>query len=233
MRYADFEQLVRRLSRELPAEFLDGVAAIEVSPKTLPHPIREDVYTLGECIPVPVEAGPGAAELQSRVVLYHGSFQALAKLNEEFDWRTEAWETLTHELRHHLEWRAGRPDLEAYDDAAEANFARGDGAPFDPEFHLAAEPVADGVYRLDDDYFLDQTVGTLPPEVRFSWHGRDYLLVPPQGTTLPAFLTVHGVAEPPPGELILVLRQAGGWRALFRPRPIPFQGAARACPAGR
>ena len=33
------------------------------------------VYTLGECIPL--EWSGSGADLQSRVVLYHGSFQAL------------------------------------------------------------------------------------------------------------------------------------------------------------
>ena len=58
------------------------------------------------------------------MVLYHGSFAALARVNGGLDWREEAWETLTHELRHHLEWRARAPDLEELDWAVEQNFAR-------------------------------------------------------------------------------------------------------------
>ena len=73
----------------------------------------------------------------------------------DFDWRQEAWETLTHELRHHLEWRARAPDLEEFDWAAEQNFARQDGEPFDPLFYRSGEKVAEGVYRLDDDFFLE------------------------------------------------------------------------------
>ncbi len=232
MRFADFERLVQRLGHEVPAEFLDGIAGIEVSPKTVPHPTRAEIYTLGECIPLPGEGVEATAVIQSRVVLYHGSFNALARISEDFDWQVEAWETLTHELRHHLEWRAGRPDLEAYDEAVEGNFARGDGEPFDPEFYLAAEPVAAGVYRLDDDYFIEQLHHAVPAEVRFSWHGKDYRFAPPPGTTLPAFLAIDAVEEPPPGELVVVLRPRGGWRALFRRRPLPFQGSVRACPAG-
>ncbi|MBK7714720.1 MAG: metallopeptidase family protein [Gemmatimonadetes bacterium] len=157
MRFADFEALIRRLAAEVPAEFLEGVAGIEVLPKALPHPERAEIYTLGECIPLPVEGGRDS-EVESRVVLYHGSFQALARLQPEFDWRAEAWETLTHELRHHLEWRARVPDLEAFDWAAEQNFARMDGAPFDPDFPLSAERAGEGVFRLDDDFFLDRPV---------------------------------------------------------------------------
>jgi hypothetical protein len=220
MRFDDFERLVRRLADEVPAEFLEGVADIEVSRKTLPHPTRAEIYTLGECIPLPAEGEGSAGGIQSRVVLYHGSFLALADLDEEFDWREEAWETLTHELRHHLEWRARAPDLEAFDRAAEQNFARGDGERFDPLFYLDGEPVADGVYRIDDDFFLDRLVDRRPEEVAIAWHGADYLVGVPEAS-LPLFLTLTGVAHPPPGELVLVLRRPPRFRDLFRDATPP------------
>src|SRR2546429_7429109 len=116
--------MIDRLAREVPAEFSDGIVAIEVSPKALPHPRRGDVYTLGEC--VPLEWSGNGADLQSRIVLYHGSFAALARLGD-FDWRTEAWETLPHELRPPPEWRAHVSPLAAYDWAAEGNLTRPEG----------------------------------------------------------------------------------------------------------
>lgn len=227
MRYADFEALVRRLALEVPAEFLEGVAGVEVSPKVLPHPVRAEIYTLGECIPLPAE-GESDGQIRSRVVLYHGSFKALAALQEDFDWRQETWETLAHELRHHLEWRARVPDLEAFDWAAEQNFARGEGEPFDPDFPLSAERVAPGVYRLDDDYFLDCPVRGLPERIGFEWHGAAYAADLPAGSHLPALLVVEGVTEPPPGDLVLLLRRPPGVFDLFRRRGPPFQGAVMA-----
>ncbi len=224
MRLDDFERLVQRLLAEVPPEFLTGVAGVSVSPRTLPHPERAEIYTLGECIPVPAEQ-QGEGEIQSRVVLYHGSFRALAAQREDFHWREEAWETLTHELRHHLEWRARVPDLEAFDWAAEQNFARGDGEAFDPLFHLSAERVGGAAYRLDDDYFLDQVVTSLPGVARFRWHGRGFRATIPAGATLPAFLTVTGVADPPPGALVLVLRRKARWRDIFRRVTGPPFGA--------
>jgi hypothetical protein len=101
MRLADFEAMVRRLSTEVPAHFFDGIAEVVVSPRAVPHPVRADIYTLGEC--VPLDVGESGGDVQSRIVLYHGSFAALARLEPGYDWRGEAWETLTHELRHHLE----------------------------------------------------------------------------------------------------------------------------------
>jgi hypothetical protein len=223
VRYDDFDRLVKRLARELPPEFLGGVEGLEVSRKTVPHPSRADVYTLGECIPLPTEDQAGPAGVQSRVVLYHGSFQALASLDEDFDWRAEVWETLTHEIRHHLEWRARAPDLEAFDWAADQNFARAEGEPFDPLFYQSGERVEEGVYRIDDDFFLEHVVREVPTEVRFDWHGRSYRGTTPPGATLPGLLIVEGVAEPPPGELVLVLQRKPGLRSLFT-RTVPWQG---------
>jgi len=227
MRFDDFERLIQRLTTEVPPEFLEGVVEVAVSRNTLPHPTRAEIYTLGECIPLPAEGDSGPGAIQSRVVLYHGSFSALADLDDEFDWRDEAWETLTHELRHHLEWRARAPNLEAFDRAAEENFARGDGEPFEPLFYLDAEPVAEGVYRIDDDYFLDRVVRARPGEVEFDWHGVRYRAAVP-AVTLPLFLTVTGVVDPPPGELVIVFRRAARVWDLLRRTPPPVAAEAPA-----
>src|SRR5439155_5984716 len=148
VRLDDFRQLVDRLARDVPAQFSDGIVAIEVSPKSLPHPLRGEVYTLGECIPL--DWSGGGADLQSRVVLYHGSFAALARLGD-FDWRAETWETLAHELRHHLDGRANYGALEAYDWAAEQNYARQEGQPFDTVFYRSGEKIARGVNKVEND----------------------------------------------------------------------------------
>src|SRR2546423_14648430 len=97
--------MIDRLAREVPAEFSDGIVAIEVSPKALPHPRRGDVYTLGEC--VPLEWSGNGADLQSRIVLYHGSFAALARLGD-LGWPTPAWESLPREMAAPPQTRAPR-----------------------------------------------------------------------------------------------------------------------------
>jgi predicted Zn-dependent protease with MMP-like domain len=219
MRLSDFDAMVRRMADEVPAEYLDGVAEIVVSPRALPHPTRAEIWTLGECVPLPaVDTDPES--VQSRIVLYYGSFVALAGSDGEFHWREEAWETLTHELRHHLEWRARTDDLEALDRAAEANYARLDGDPFDPLFYQDGETQAPGVYRVEDDYFLEQVVSRVPDQVLFQWHGRDYRFDVPADVTLPAFCTVVEVDHPPPGDLIVVLRRRASLRQLIR-QPVP------------
>jgi hypothetical protein len=217
MRLADFEAMVVRMAGEVPREFLAGVAEIVVSPHAVPHPDRPGIYTLGECIPLPVPEGAGTEGIQSRVVLYHGSFAALARVTPGFDWREEAFETLTHELRHHLEWRARAPDLEELDWAVEQNYARQDGEAFDPLFFLSGVPVGENVWRVEDDVFFDRIVPELPTTVPLHWAGRDYLVSVPGKASLPAFLALEGLADAPAGEALLVLRRKPGILALFRP----------------
>jgi hypothetical protein len=230
MRLSDFEALVRRQSAEIPPDFLDGIAEIVVSPRTVPHPGREGVWTLGECLPVPGDDGD-PRHLQSRVVLYHGSFQALARETPGFDWTAEAWETLTHEIRHHVEWKARAPDLEAFDRAAEENYARHDGEPFDPAFYRDGVPLPDGAWQVDDDVFLERVVAGPPGSVRVHWRGTDYEVPVPENATLPAFLALRGTGDPPPGDLVLVLQKRSGWLELFR-RPKVFRAEVDARRAG-
>ncbi len=225
MDFREFERLVRRLARDIPEEYLDGIAAIDVSPKTVPHPLRAEVYTLGECIPL---HGDGD-EVQSRIVLYHGSFRELGALQPSFSWRTEAWDTLTHELRHHLEWRANTDALGEFDWAAEQNFARQEGAAFDPLFHLSGERVDEGVFRVDDDVFLDRMVRRRPLAVEVTWHGAAYRIEIPD-LALPMFLSLEGLRHPPPGEAILVLRRRPRLWDLFRRSGPPSVAAAHVRP---
>lgn len=229
MRLSDFEAMVRRMADEVPPEFMRGIAEIVVSPRAVAHPAREEIYTLGECIPLPGTAGEAPDAIQSRVVLYHGSFTALARLSAGFDWREEAWETLSHELRHHLEWRARAPELEQLDWAVEQNFARQDGESFDPAFYFDGEPLGDGLWLVEDDVFIDRVVGRLEPLVEAAWRSRGYRVPVPVDATLPAFLTLDGVADPPEGDLVLVLRRKPGVMSLLRPGTV-FQGKVRVEP---
>jgi hypothetical protein len=226
MRLQDFESLVRRQAAEIPAEFLAGIVEVVVSPRTVAHEDRTDIWTLGECIPIPGDDGDPRT-LQSRIVLYHGSFQALAHGSPEFDWTAEAWETLTHEVRHHVEWKARVPDLEAFDRAAEENFARQDGEPFDPAFYRDGVRLPDGSFQVDDDVFIERVVAAPPASIRMHWHGEDYEVGVPDGAALPGFLVVTGTKDPPPGELVLVLQKRSGWQDLFR-KPAAYRAEVQA-----
>jgi Zincin-like metallopeptidase len=228
MKYSDFEAMIRRLADEVPPHFLEGVSEISVASSTVPHPTRADIYTLGECIPDPLTAESGLQELRSRIVLYHGSFEALAAKDPAFDWNEEAFETLTHELRHHLEWRARSDALEDFDRAAEENYARHDGEEFDPLFYLGGEEVVPGVYQVDDDWFIDRVVRRVPATVEFGWHGAQYQADLPDDLELPVYLVMLDLAEPPPGELVVVLRRKPSLLDLFRRQePAEIEVAAQ------
>ncbi len=226
MRFDDFRSLVDRLAHEVPPEFRDGIVAVDVSPRVLPHPVHGDVYTLGEC--VPLEWSGSGADLHSRVLLYYGSFASLARLGD-FDWREEAWETLTHELRHHLEWRANVDALATYDWAAEQNFARHEGHPFDPFFFRSGEALHDGIWKVDDDVFIEREQGAGSGEQGdLVWHGRRYRLAPPGARAGPLFLSLDGLVEPPPGEAVLVVRPAPRLWDLFRRPAAPAHETVQA-----
>lgn len=217
MRFRDFRALVERLAAEVPPEYLKGVVDIEVSRRTVPHPVLRGIYTLGEWVPLELGEGPAPC----KVVLYYGSFSALAREDPDFDWRQEAWETLTHELRHHLEAGAGSDRLERYDWAADENFLRAEGENFDPWFYLWGEQVAPGVFRVEEDFFWDRKCSQIPEAVTLQWQGRSYRVPVPQGP-LPAYLVLRGLEPPPPGDAIVVLRRPASladlWRRPARPR---------------
>jgi hypothetical protein len=231
MRYADFVAMVEAMRSEVEPQFLDGVDAIEVTRSTIPHPVHEDVYTLGECVPRgfgPDDEGP---RLHSRILLHHGSFAALARITEGFDWRHEAWETLTHELRHHLEWRARVPALEALDEAVDANYARHDGLPFPVLFYLSGESAGPGIFKVEDDLFFDRALS--PREIRgvggkgygVGWHGKNWEVQLPAELPDVLFLTLDGLKPEPAGEVILVLRRRPGIRDLWHRTVVSHQSA--------
>lgn len=214
MTLEDFRSLVRRLQHDIPDQFESGVADVEVSHKTVPDPVHRGVYTLGECIPL-TWTGNGA-DLHSRIVLFYGSFAALARQHPGFDWSAEAWDTLTHELRHHLEFRAHVDALEEFDWAAEQNFARHEGKTFDPLFYRSGQQIADGVYKVDEDVFVEKAWGGGSGEwVDLSWHGERYR-APAKGIEPPAFLTLDGLADEPQGDAVLAFPKRLSLRDLWR-----------------
>lgn len=238
MRRRDFETMVRRMAAELPGEFTDGIVEIVVTGKTIPHPVREGVYTLGECIPHAFGApGEDDAGLRSAIELHYGSFAALAREHPDFDWSEEAFETLTHELRHHLEWRARVPELERLDDAAEANYARHDGEAFPPLFYRDGEAVAADVWKVEDDVFVEIVLApkawamAAGGPMAFTWHGRPWTVPLPAKLTDILFVTARGATPAPPGDLVVVLRRKPGARDVLR-RPTVGRHAARATASG-
>lgn len=101
-----FTELAGEMADEIPDIFmreLNGgiliVEDVQPGPPDLP-----DVCTLGEYIYDPDGLG-------RYIVIYHGSFAELFAGEPDEVWEDELWETILHELQHHLEFLAGIDDL--------------------------------------------------------------------------------------------------------------------------
>jgi hypothetical protein len=112
MTYPDFQRLVAEMVEEIPSEFLEGLQGVHVLEEARLEEGYVDVYRMGEYLDPGPEHFLGSGEgLGRHVAIYYGSFVAIAAGDEDFDWEEEAWETLTHELRHHVESLAGDASL--------------------------------------------------------------------------------------------------------------------------
>jgi predicted Zn-dependent protease with MMP-like domain len=227
MDFHEFERVAREAYAAIPPDFREGVDGLDVTRETVPHPTLPEIFTLGECKSefFPSEFG-GAGEVRSVVVLYYGSFLELSRRDEAWDWEGEIWETITHEIRHHLESLAGEEALEELDYAEDQNFARREREPFEPLFFRDGNPVAEGAWEVDGDLFVEVPVGE--EEAR---RGEVAVRLPDGERRLPLpspLGDVHYVRLPPlaedGGEAFAVLVRRRGWRewlaGVLRPRPM-------------
>ena len=112
MTFDEFENTLAEMIEDIPDEFLTHLQGIHALPHAKLEPHFHKVYRLGEYL----DPGPGnflgAGEgLGRHIALYYGSFAAVAKHDPTFAWDAQLWETLTHELRHHVESQAGDVSL--------------------------------------------------------------------------------------------------------------------------
>ena len=112
MTFEMFQATLAEMVDEIPDEFLSELQGIHALPEARLEPYFREVYRLGEYLDPGPEAFLSAGEgLGRHVALYYGSFAKLAETDPGFDWEEEVWETLTHELRHHVESQAGDVSL--------------------------------------------------------------------------------------------------------------------------
>lgn len=112
MTFEQFQATLAEMVDEIPDEFLAELQGVHALPEARLEPDFHEVYRLGEYLDPGPETFLGGGEgLGRHVALYYGSFAAVAGDDPEFDWEDELWETLTHELRHHVESQAGDVSL--------------------------------------------------------------------------------------------------------------------------
>ena len=116
MTYEAFREAAAAMVDEIPEAFLKGLQGVHVLEEAREEEDYEDVFRLGEYLdPGTEDFLGGQPGLGRHIALYYGSFVAVAEGNPTFDWESELWETITHELRHHVESLAGE-DLLVQDD---------------------------------------------------------------------------------------------------------------------
>lgn len=200
----------------MPEEFRRGVAGPVVVRRARRHPHLPGYYTLGQCLPVSTMFTLGEEHL-STVFLYYGSFVACAMRDEAFDVEAEIRETIRHEIRHHLEDRAGAPDLRNEDAAEEQNERRLEGLDFHPYFYRFAEPAGDSLWRVHPDVFLEVRLRRREAEaarregLAVRWRGETFRIPPEDLAELPAFATFEEEGEKQDGgskgDLVVVVRE--------------------------
>jgi predicted Zn-dependent protease with MMP-like domain len=229
LRFKDFERRAREAFEEIPQEYLEGIDGLIVLRETHQHPTLPDVFTLGECLTerhLSEYGGPDTT--RSLIALYFGSFQELAKRDDDFDWEGELWETLTHELRHHLESLAGDDALEDVDYAASELFKRQDGLDFDPWYWQSGEDLGDGVFVVEGGHYLEREWDPKElgpePRIEFRWRGARYRIPRPAELGDVHFVLVTGSHFAKDELEIVLVRRRGWWeglRGLFGPRRPP------------
>ena len=157
MRYAEFVETANGMWERVPEAYKEGVDGLVLRREAETHPDYDDFFTLGTCSTEPYPSGYGGPEsTRSILTLYHGSFRAVAGFDPDFDWDEEIWETMTHELRHHLEFLAEEDALEGVDYAMEQAHLREEGLDFDPWYFQSGLPVSPGVYRVETEIYIEQ-----------------------------------------------------------------------------
>jgi hypothetical protein len=215
----EFERRARQVFESIPATFREGVSGLLVHSKRATHPHIDDYDTLGECEPILLTASEGVPQ-ESMIHLYYGSFARLARTDQDFDWEWELRETIEHEVRHHLEDRAGYPDLRKQDWIEEQNELRAAGKPFDPLFFRAGEEKQPDEFWVGHDCFLEVRLSPRALEriagklhaVTFGEEVFD-VLVPAQGGDV-RYVEIEGGWEDDDGvsgELHVVFVTGRGW----------------------
>ena len=104
MTYEQFRTTAEGMLDDIPDEFLRGLQGLHVLEQEKPEEDYVDVWRMGEYLDPGPEDFLGAGEgLGRHIALYYGSFVRIADGDPDFDWEEELWETITHELRHHVE----------------------------------------------------------------------------------------------------------------------------------
>ena len=240
--FADFRRTASQAFDAIPQRFREGIDALVTEREAIPHPTLPDIFTLGYCDTevYPSEwAGPDT--VRSVVTLNYGSFRQLARLNADFDWTAEIYETVEHEVRHHLESLAGEDTLAGVDYGLDQSFNRAEGREWDPWYFQGGDTIGRATYAIEDQVYIEQEWSSQEfeqtSEIEFVWRGTTYRFPRPQELGDIHFVWMEsGISLAPPRlEVVLVRRRR--WRddarrlvSSARTRVIESQAVAKRSP---
>jgi hypothetical protein len=153
--YDRFVTRAKEVFAAIPPEYVGDVEDLVVHREVKRHPHIEEVVTLGECESSPTAAMTATGMVRSIVHLYYGSFVELAERDASFDTDAELVETLEHEVKHHLEDKAGVRDLEDEDDLFDAHARFRADLEVPVGWYRQGREVEKGVWAVDLDLFVE------------------------------------------------------------------------------
>ena len=217
MTFDEFSRLAQEAFEGVPEAYREGVDGVTTVEAVETNPELPGVVTLGECVTQDFGSEwQGPETTRSRVVLYYGSFRKMAEDDPDFDWEGELWETLTHELQHHLESLADEDALEAVDYAVDESFRRERGEAFDPWYFQWGEPVSEGVWRVEDEVYIERVLTGEEfdslEEIAFTWKDQSYRFPRPEELGDIHFIVVDGTGF----YVQVVLVRRASWRQRLR-----------------
>jgi len=239
LKFQEFEKAAQEAYEAIPDEFKEGVDGVVVSRESPAHPDLPDVFTLGQCMTEDYVSDWGSPDTtRSVVALYWGSFKSLAARDPDFDWDGELWETLTHELRHHLESLAREDGLEGVDYASDETFKRDDDLDFDPWYFQHGDSVGPEVYKVEDNFYVEQAWRAADfddaPHLELTWEGTTFRMPRPEALGDVHFVWVHGVVDAPRTLEIVLVRRRSWWgdakRLVGMYRPVVLESEVHAEP---
>ena len=102
-----FCDLADEIVRQIPEIYKEGISGIYVTPEEVRDEEIPELYILGH-----YHLG---GYVEPSIDIYYGSFRQIFRGLPLSQLEEELWETITHEIRHHLEENAGLHALEIYD----------------------------------------------------------------------------------------------------------------------
>jgi hypothetical protein len=115
MNYEQFENRLQEMIEIIPEHYFKNLQGVHcfAEKKGDPH---QGLVRMGEYLDPGFEGFMDARiHIGRHINIYYGSFVAVAQHNPHFDWDDQLWETLTHELQHHLESQANDQTLIEWD----------------------------------------------------------------------------------------------------------------------